>query len=59
MDSNHTGLTGGTHRFDRSDDTCQFWVRTEMLDKGDKACTISSIWPWIMEQNSLLRILDK
>jgi hypothetical protein len=27
----HTGLTGGTHRFDRSDKTCQFWVRTVML----------------------------
>jgi hypothetical protein len=25
----HTGLTGGTHRSDRSDKTCQFWVRTE------------------------------
>jgi hypothetical protein len=24
----HTGLTGGTHRSDRSDKTCQFWVRT-------------------------------
>jgi hypothetical protein len=26
---NHTGLTGGTHRSDRSDKTCQFWVRTD------------------------------
>jgi hypothetical protein len=25
---NHTSLTGGTHRSDRSDKTCQFWVRT-------------------------------
>jgi hypothetical protein len=24
----HTGLTGGTHRSDRLDKTCQFWVRT-------------------------------
>jgi hypothetical protein len=26
VDFNHTGLTGGTHRSDRSDDICQFWV---------------------------------
>jgi hypothetical protein len=31
VDFNHTGLTGGTHRSDRSDDTCQFWVRTYTL----------------------------
>jgi hypothetical protein len=24
----HTSLTGGTHRSDLSDKTCQFWVRT-------------------------------
>jgi hypothetical protein len=24
----YTSLTGGTHRSDRSDKTCQFWVRT-------------------------------
>jgi hypothetical protein len=24
----HTGLIDGTHRSDRSDKTCQFWVRT-------------------------------
>jgi hypothetical protein len=24
----HTGLIGGTHRSDRSDKACQFWVRT-------------------------------
>jgi hypothetical protein len=24
----HISLTGGTHRSDRSDKTCQFWVRT-------------------------------
>jgi hypothetical protein len=24
----HTGLTGGTHRSDRPNKTCQFWVRT-------------------------------
>jgi hypothetical protein len=28
VDIDHTGLTGGTHRSDRSDQTCQFWVRT-------------------------------
>jgi hypothetical protein len=28
----HTGLTGGTHRSDLSDKTCQFWVRTHPSD---------------------------
>jgi hypothetical protein len=28
VDIDHTGLTGGTHRSDRSNQTCQFWVRT-------------------------------
>jgi hypothetical protein len=28
VDFYHTGLTGGAHRSDRSDETCQFWVRT-------------------------------
>jgi hypothetical protein len=27
----HTGLTGGTHRSDRSNQTCQFWVRTDSM----------------------------
>jgi hypothetical protein len=28
VDFDHTGLTGGTHRFDRSYQTCQFWMQT-------------------------------
>jgi hypothetical protein len=28
VDIDHTGLTGGTHRSDQSNQTCQFWVRT-------------------------------
>jgi hypothetical protein len=28
VDIDHTSMTGGTHRSDRSDQTCQFWVRT-------------------------------
>jgi hypothetical protein len=28
VDIDHTGLTGGTHRSDRSNQTCQFWMRT-------------------------------
>jgi hypothetical protein len=31
VDIDHTSLTGGTHRSDRSDQTCQFWVRTRFL----------------------------
>jgi hypothetical protein len=29
VDIDHIGLTGGTHRSDRSNQTCQFWVRTK------------------------------
>jgi hypothetical protein len=31
----HTGLTGGTHRSDRSDKMCQFWVRTPFFQQDD------------------------
>jgi hypothetical protein len=31
VDTNHTGLTDGTHRSDRSNQTCQFWVRTHIF----------------------------
>jgi hypothetical protein len=34
VDTNHTGLTGGTDRSDRSNQTCQFWVRTEGILQG-------------------------
>jgi hypothetical protein len=35
VDIDHTGLTGGTHRSDRSNQTCQFWVRTPLPSKDD------------------------
>jgi hypothetical protein len=28
VDIDHTGLTGGTHRSDRANQTCQFWMPT-------------------------------
>jgi hypothetical protein len=28
VDIDRNGLTGGTHKSDQSDQTCQFWVRT-------------------------------
>jgi hypothetical protein len=31
VEFDHTGLAGGTHRLNRSDQTCQFWVRTIIL----------------------------
>jgi hypothetical protein len=39
----HTGLTGGTHKFDRSDKTCQFWVRTYASLFFGKACVLENI----------------
>jgi hypothetical protein len=39
----HTGLTGGTHRADQSDNTCQFWVRTYAPLFSSKACVPENI----------------
>jgi hypothetical protein len=39
----HTGLTGGTHRSDRSDKMCQFLVRTYALLFSGKACVPENI----------------
>jgi hypothetical protein len=39
----HTGLTGGTHRSDRSDKTCQFWVRTYAPLFSGKVCVSENI----------------
>jgi hypothetical protein len=39
----HTSLTGGTHRSDRSDKTCEFWVRTYATLFSGKACVPENI----------------
>jgi hypothetical protein len=41
--SDLTGLTDGTHRSDRSDKTCQFWVRTYAPLFSGKACVPENI----------------
>jgi hypothetical protein len=33
VDIDHTSLTGGTHRYDWSTQTCQFWVRTSFSNQ--------------------------
>jgi hypothetical protein len=43
VDIDHTGLTGGTHRSDRSNQTCQFWVRTYAPLFSGKACVPENI----------------
>jgi hypothetical protein len=43
VDIDHTGLTGGTHRSDRSDQTRQFWVRTYAPLFSGKACVPENI----------------
>jgi hypothetical protein len=43
VDIEHTGLTGGTHRSDRSNQTCQFWVQTYALLFSGKACVPENI----------------
>jgi hypothetical protein len=43
VDIDHTGLTGGTHRSDRSNQTCQFWVRTYAPMFSGKACVPENI----------------
>jgi hypothetical protein len=41
VDIDHTGLTGGTHRSDRSNQTYQFWVGTHLYLKKRGSFTLS------------------
>jgi hypothetical protein len=51
----HTGLIGGTHRSDRSDRTCQFWVRTYAPLFSGKACVLENIYK---DQNWLKTMIN-
>jgi hypothetical protein len=51
----HTGMTGGTYRSDRSDKTCQFWVRTYAPLFSSKACVPENIHN---DQNWLKTIIN-